>query len=128
MSESMYAETERELNVTHLNNYGLNPVAVKMLVQDYKAYVSPYNTLVRYFGDEENEVHIYLKKPGYVGNRVGDVSKLRKFAVSMVAKSYYDYVNPRTIGFLFEGVEVTILLKGIKETKNIARNIFNPTK
>ena len=133
-----YDETERPLTMNTLGNLGLNPAAVKMLVEDYKAMISPFpikivvsvgDSPIMRLKESEKTIEIYVRKPGYVGRSGGgDASKIRKFARRMVAKSYSDYVSPRLMSFVFDGIEVAIKTKGVDEGKNIARNIYNPTQ
>jgi len=134
----MYDETERTVSLKNLDNFGINPAAVNMLVQDYKKHCMPNpitlciscgaSPIVR-LSDASDEVEIYLRTPGFVGRAgKGDASRISKFARRMVAKSYADYVSPRLLSFVFDGVEVAVKTKGEDEGKNIARVLFNPTK
>lgn len=136
--DSMYDETERELSMKNMSNYGLNPAATKLLVEDYKKKCAPYpirlfisvgNSPIIRLSEVCGDVEIYLATPGYVGKAgKGDASLLDKFPRRMVAKSYSDNISPRMISFVLDGVEIAIKTKGVDEGVNIARNIFNPTK
>ena len=74
--DSMYEETERELSMKNMSNYGLNPAATKALVEDYKKKCAPYpiqlfisvgNSPIVRLSEVCGDIEIYLSTPGYVG-------------------------------------------------------------
>ncbi len=132
--DTQYFENERELQKKHLSNFGLNPHACELLVKSYIQHCAPKPVSLDYFIDIEGSgrehVELELRTPGFVGAGKGDANKLDKFGLRHFARSYFEDVSPHPVSFLFHKVEVHIRTPGISDNdrKNIARDIYNPTK
>lgn len=102
-------------------------------MESYLKNVAPYPVSLDYYIDIEDKgrehIELELRKPGYVGARKGDTNLLNKFGLRHFCRSYFEWVSPRHIDFVFNGVEIHLRTPGVEEfsEKNIARNIFNPT-
>jgi hypothetical protein len=138
---TQYEENERELSMANVGRLGLNPFAVKLLVESYKNGMYPVPVELMALHNEEDPiqdgkaptkglVEIHLRKPGYLGKKKSKTLEgIDKFGVKLLAQSYYYNLRPRPISFFFRGVEVHIRTPKIEEKrfKNVARNIWNPT-
>jgi hypothetical protein len=105
---------------------------VGLLVQSYIKRISPHPVSLDYIvliDDKEVLIELELRKPGYVGPTKGDAHKLDNLALRMLCRSYFDYVSPWPVSFVYQGIEVHIRAPGVSDSdrKNIARNIFDPT-
>lgn len=136
-----YFEDERILSDIKLDRFGINPFATKILIDSYKNKVAPQPATIIYdvgFQDknmdektkDKHRVEISLKTPGFVGKLQPPRGGLDKLGLKLFARSYYENVRPQHISFLYDGIEVHVRTPGIEEgsQKNIARDIFNPTK
>lgn len=132
--DTKYTEGEREINRKHLSNFGLNPYATEILVRSYKQHCAPFPVIFDYYIEVTDRgfchVMVELRTPGYVGNTKGDANLLDRLALRMFCRSYFEEVSPYPVDFFMEGAEVHIHTPGVsdQEKKNIARNIFDPTK
>lgn len=133
--DTQYSETERELEIKHLSNFGLNPHACIIMVESYKKQMAPLPVTFEYFVTVEGKgllkMEVVLRTPGYLGARTASGSSLDPFGVKMFCRSYIEGVAPYPVDFIFRGVEVHLRTPGAKsdlDKKNIARNIFDPTK
>lgn len=133
--DTKYTESERELTDTVLSNFGLNPMATRLLVKSYIDKIAPnpinfdYALVTTPMGSalvQEHVAEIYLSRPGYLGKKKPfNMKALDQSAVKLFARSYLSYIRPRPMSFTYMGIEVHIRTKGVSDEKNIARNIFN---
>lgn len=140
---TMYSEDLRELSDHVLNNFGLNAAALRLLIKSYMLNCSPQpatimfevpkqkDNIVDRWALDKNRVEIHLVKPGFVGKATG-VSRgdLDSTGLKLFARSYYNGLRPHPVSFLYKGIEVHLRTPGVSDSdkKNIARDIFNPTK
>lgn len=132
----------RNVPMSNLSNLGVNPYAIKILVDSYKAKIKPKPVKIDYYmiaKEVDNnkiletvpdaDVEISLSTPGYVGRGSGNVHDLEKRGVRDTCRSYYKYVRPMPCSFLFDGVEIHIRTAGVsdQDKKNIAREVHDPT-
>ena len=73
------------------------------------------------------EIEIHLSTPGYVGKERGSVHDLDNRGVRDTCRSYVNYVSPRPVSFIFNGVEFHFRSSKLSdlESKNIARQIVD---
>ena len=137
---TQYSEGERELEMKVMENFGINPFAVKLLVDSYFKSVAPYPYSTTFTMPKHDpkmdftegrayQVEVYIYKPGYVGKKYKSKKILDQGALKLVAHSYYSHVRPYPISFLYNGAEIHIRTPGFEEyrKKNIAREIYDPT-
>lgn len=139
--DTQYTENERELEMKVMERFGINPFAVKLLVDAYFKFVAPvpFSTTftlpkkdfkMDFAGGKQSQVEVYIYKPGYVGRKFPSKKPIDQGALKLLAHSYYSHVRPYPISFLYNGAEIHLRTPGFEEfrKKNIAREIYNPTK
>jgi len=131
---TQYFENERELGRKHLSNFGLNPYALEILMKSYILRCAPKPVSLDYYIDIEGSgrehIKLEIRKPGYVGTGKADPMLLDEFGLRLFARSYFEDVSPWPVSFLHGGFEIHLRTPGVSESdkKNIARDIYNPTK
>ena len=135
-----YEESERELKLKTLSNFGINPWALLLVITSYKSVAGgePVSITVQLEkkdpkmdlrGPTVGLVEIHIMTPGFMARKTGQLKgPLDMRAVKMLAHSYYHHVRPLPVGFYFDGLEFQFRTPGVAEDehKNIARHIFNP--
>ena len=128
--DTKYFEGERELSPQMISNFGLNPVALMILIKSYGKNISPQPATAAFHldkGDEIITVEIHLSTPGFVGKVKRVTGGLDNFGIKLLATSYIGALSPRPISFRHMNCLVDIRTKGIPEDlyPNVARDIFN---
>lgn len=139
---TMYSETEQFAAAKQLDRIGLNPFAFWMMVESY-LQIAPLpikyvwnaagkDIIMDKAADSKGIVELYIVNTGYIGKKIGDISKLDILATNLFCQSYYANVRPQPISFTVfnNAVEIHLRTPGIsdfdKKRKNPFRNIFNP--
>jgi len=136
---TQYFEGERELKMTTLSNFGLNPYALGILAMSYQhstrepvkctVEMNKLDPKMDKKEGEKSQVYIEMRTPGFLGKVSGRMKKpIDQVALKLVAQSYYANIRPLPVSFVFDGVEFHFRTPGVAEDKhkNIARDVFNP--
>lgn len=135
-----YEEAERELKLSVLDRFGINPWALALVVRSYKDVAGGEPVSITVQMDKKDEkmdkrgptvgfVEIHIMTPGFLAKKTGKMKgPLDMQAVKLLAHSYYSHVRPLPVGFYFDGLEFQFRTPGVAEDdhKNIARNVYNP--
>lgn len=128
---TMYDEGMREVHRKHLSNFGLNPIALEIVLASYRKNIFPMPVKIPYIVETpagDKLVEMEIKKPGYLGGRSGSWELLDKFGLRLFLRSYFQDVSPHPVSFFYEGLEIHLYTPGAdSKLKNMAREIFNPT-
>ena len=139
---TMYNEGERLVTAKQLDTFGLNPFAFWIMIENYVNHIAPLP--IKYVwhaqgkdrmdeaAESKSIVELYIMQAGYLGNKIGDISKLDITATNLFCQSYYTQMRPLPISFtVFDAVEIHFRTPGQsdfdKKKKNPLRNIFDPT-
>lgn len=140
-ADTQYSEKERLATAKQLDNFGLNPFAFWIMIENYVRHIAPLpikyvwyaqgKDLMDAAAESKSIVELYIMNAGYIGNKLGDISKLDITATNLFCQSYYTQMRPLPVSFtVFEAVEIHLRTPGQsdfdKNKKNPLRNIFNP--
>jgi len=143
-ADTMYSEKERLTKLQQLEAYGINPFAVFGLFESYAKNIAPLPIKYVYYlqrkdpqmddvVESKSVVELYIATAGYVGNRVGDISKLANIHANLACRSYYENMRPMAVTFqMANSVEFHFRTPGVSDSDKIAFNPFkehfNPTE
>lgn len=131
----MYGERERFAAAKQLDSFGLNPFAFWMMMEEYINHIAPLP--VKYVwhaqgkdhmdaaAESKSIVELYIMNAGYLGKKIGDISKLDITATNLFCQSYYKNMRPLPVSFtLFDAVEIHLRTPGQSDFDSKKKNPF----
>jgi len=134
-ADTQYSERERLATANQLDKMGLNPFAFWMMIESYLQiaplpikyvwYAQGKDAVMDKAAESQSIVELYIVNSGYLGKKIGDISKLDILATNLFCQSYYANMRPLPVSFtVFEAVEIHLRTPGQSDFDKYKKNPF----